>query len=96
LERRSKKTSFRKSEGRGRERDKDKDLFLRESRKRLCRFCQDKTAGLAVDYKDLSRLCKFITDRGKIVSRRMSGNCAKHQRQVAKALRRARFMALLR
>ena len=92
--RKTKKTPFRKSEGR--ERDRDKDLFPRELRKKICRFCQDKVSTSAIDYKDLSRLSKFITERGRILSRRISGTCSKHQRQVAEALRRARFLALLR
>jgi small subunit ribosomal protein S18 len=97
LERKSKKTPFKKTDGRGRdrERDKDKDLFPREARKKICRFCQDKTAGV-IDYKDLSRLSRFITERGRILSRRISGTCARHQRKVAQALRRTRFLALLR
>ena len=96
MERRQKKTPFRKSEGRGRERDRDKDLFPREARKKICRFCQDKVTTQAIDYKDLTRLSKFITERGRILSRRISGTCARHQRKVAQALRRARFLALLR
>jgi small subunit ribosomal protein S18 len=62
-------------------------------RKRFCRLCQEKVA--SVDYKDIKRLEKFITDRGKIVSRRSSGNCARHQRMIARAIMRARFIALL-
>src|SRR3989338_6149244 len=92
LERRTKRTSLSKSEGR----EKDKDLFLREFRKKICRFCKDKTPAKDIDYKDLNRLSRFITERGKIVSRRLSGTCAKHQRKVAEALRLARFLALIR
>lgn len=94
MERRQKKTPFRKTEGR--ERDRDKDLFPREARKKICRFCHDKVTMQAIDYKDLTRLSKFITDRGRVLSRRISGTCARHQRKVAQALRRARFLALLR
>ena len=57
-------------------------------RKKFCRLCLDKAT--AVDYKDAKRLEAFITERGKIVSSRYSGNCAKHQRQLAKAIRKAR------
>jgi small subunit ribosomal protein S18 len=72
---------------------KKKDLRL-VPRKRTCRFCADK-AKTVIDYKDARRLESFITDRGKIVSSRFSGNCAKHQRIVAEAIRKARFVSLL-
>ena len=62
-------------------------------RRRICRFCQEKINQL--DYKDTKRLERFITDRGKIVSRRSSGNCARHQRMVARTIKQARFIALL-
>jgi len=62
-------------------------------RKRVCRFCKDGTK--ALDYKDVKRLERFLTDRGKIFSSRLSGNCARHQRMLAEVLKRARFMALL-
>lgn len=96
MERKSRKGAFRKSEGRERDRDRDKDLFSRELRKKICRFCQDKVTPTAIDYKDLNRLARFITERGRILSRRISGTCARHQRKVAQALRQARFLALLR
>lgn len=63
------------------------------TRKRFCRLCQEKI--VSIDYKDIKRLEKFITDRGKIVARRSSGNCARHQRMVARAIKRARFVALM-
>lgn len=87
MERRTKKT-FKKI-------DREKDLFPRENRRKFCRFCKEET-GSAIDYKDLSRLPKFLSDRGKIVSRRITGTCAKHQRQVAGAIKRARILALVR
>jgi len=59
----------------------------------VCKFCVDKV-GL-VDYKDVRRLRGFVSDRGKIVPRRISGSCARHQRQLTRAIRRARSMALL-
>jgi small subunit ribosomal protein S18 len=65
----------------------------RRSRKRVCAFCVDKIEG--VDYKDVARLRRYITERGKIVPRRISGNCARHQRQVTLAIKRARTVALL-
>lgn len=65
----------------------------RRSRKRVCSFCVDKIA--QVDYKDVGRLRRYITERGKILPRRISGNCARHQRQLTVAIKRARIMALL-
>jgi len=62
-------------------------------RKKYCRFCMDKISGL--DYKDSKRLESFIKERGKISSVRSSGNCAKHQRMVAEAIRKARILSLL-
>lgn len=62
-------------------------------RRKVCRFCADKS--LAVDYKDVRTLQSFITEGGKIVPSRTSGNCAKHQRQLAVAIKRARIIALL-
>ena len=58
-----------------------------------CEFCANKVN--RVDYKDINKLRKFITDRGKIIPRRISGNCALHQRQLTKAIKRARNIALL-
>ncbi|MCX4363487.1 MAG: 30S ribosomal protein S18 [Clostridia bacterium] len=63
------------------------------SRRKVCVFCVDKID--TVDYKDVAKLRKFITEKGKIVPRRMSGTCAKHQRVVTEAVKRAREMALL-
>jgi len=62
-------------------------------RKRFCRFCADKIK--TIDYKDIKRLEVFIRERGKIVSSRFSGNCARHQRILRKAIKRARFLSLL-
>lgn len=63
------------------------------TRKKFCRLCQDKVSVL--DYKDTKRLESFVTERGKILSSRISGNCARHQRIVAEAIRRARYVSLL-
>ncbi len=60
---------------------------------RFCRFCAD--SNLKISYKDPKTLRQFITDRGKIIPRRISGNCAKHQRQITLAIKRARHLALL-
>lgn len=65
----------------------------RRGRKKVCAFCVDKIA--QVDYKDVGRLRKYITERGKILPRRISGNCAIHQRQLTGAIKRARQMALM-
>ncbi|NLI92899.1 MAG: 30S ribosomal protein S18 [Peptococcaceae bacterium] len=65
----------------------------RRPRKRVCSFCVDKVD--SIDYKDTAKLRKYITERGKILPRRISGNCAKHQRQVTIAVKRARSIALL-
>lgn len=62
-------------------------------RKRVCQFCVDKID--IVDYKEHNRLLKYLTERGKILPRRISGNCARHQRQVTGAIKRARQIALL-
>ncbi len=62
-------------------------------RKKFCRFCADKTK--VIDYKDTKFLELFMKERGKIVSRRMSGNCAKHQRRVAEEIKKARHLSLL-
>jgi small subunit ribosomal protein S18 len=62
-------------------------------RKRACTFCADKD--LAIDYKDSAMLRRYISDRGKIEPRRRTGSCARHQRALAAAIKRARFLALL-
>lgn len=62
-------------------------------KKKVCSFCVDKVEH--IDYKDIGRLKKFTTERGKILPRRISGNCAKHQRQLTLAIKRARSIALL-
>ena len=60
-------------------------------RKRICRFCLD---NVMIDYKDVDRLSHYITDRGRIIPRRISGNCAKHQRELTRAIKRARVMGI--
>lgn len=69
---------------------RDKGLL---TRKKFCRLCVNKTK--ALDYKDIKTLESFVRERGKIVSSRISGNCAKHQRMVAEAIKKARFLSLL-
>jgi small subunit ribosomal protein S18 len=62
-------------------------------RKRVCAFCADKSK--SIDYKDINKLKKYVTERGKILPRRISGNCSKHQRELTTAIKRARQVALL-
>lgn len=63
-----------------------------QRRRKVCRFCADK---LMIDYKDTRTLRFFTTERGKIIPRRISGNCAKHQRALTQAIKRARHLALM-
>ena len=70
-----------------------KKVFKKMPRKKVCAFCQEKLE--AIDYKDVNRLKKFVTEGGKIVPRRMSGTCAAHQRLLATAIKRARIASLL-
>ncbi|MFP4355164.1 MAG: 30S ribosomal protein S18 [Phycisphaerae bacterium] len=79
----------RRTKGSGRSRRRSSRF--REQAK--CRFCRDKVE--EVDYKDIAVLSKLTTQQGKLFSRKRSGNCAKHQRSVQKAVKRARFLALM-
>ncbi len=72
-----------------REIDKTKRMF----KKRPCRLCKEKIK--SVDYKDVGLLNKFISDRGRIITSRITGNCSKHQRMVARGIKKARLAALL-
>jgi small subunit ribosomal protein S18 len=65
----------------------------RFGRRKVCKFCADKVE--FVDYKDVRRLRSLVTERGKIIPRRISGSCARHQRDVTHAIKRARTVALL-
>ncbi|MEG6584388.1 30S ribosomal protein S18 [Dendrosporobacter sp. 1207_IL3150] len=65
----------------------------RKPKKKVCSFCVDKVE--AIDYKEVGKIRRYTTERGKILPRRISGNCAKHQRQVTLAIKRARNIALL-
>lgn len=62
-------------------------------RKKVCKFCMEKVN--EVDYKDVTKLRRFVTEQGKILPSRITGNCAKHQRTVVVALKRARYISLL-
>ena len=70
-----------------------KKPFKKAPRRKVCAFCQNKVE--AIDYKDINILKKYITEGGKILPRRMTGVCAKHQRVLAKAIKRARVVDLL-
>ncbi len=65
----------------------------RKPKKKICSFCVEKID--SVDYKQHEKLKRFITERGKVLPRRISGNCAKHQRQLTRAIKKARIMALM-
>jgi len=78
----------RKGTGRPRFR-RDEDMQIAGA----CRFCTEKIVD--IDYKDVARLKRYITEKGKIISSRTTGTCAKHQRQLANAVKRARYIAIL-
>ncbi len=80
--------AFSGRDGEDRGRGKGKMFF----KKKICRFCTQK---LKIDYKDADTLRRFITERGKILPRRITGTCAKHQRALALAIKRSRTLALL-
>ncbi len=67
--------------------------YKKTSRRKVCSFCVDKVED--IDYKDVAKLRRYITEKGKILPRRQTGTCAKHQRALTTAIKRARFMALL-
>ncbi|HLT31747.1 MAG TPA: 30S ribosomal protein S18 [Myxococcaceae bacterium] len=90
---RAERAADRGAERGGERGDDDKRGGRGFGRKKVCRFCADRD--LVVDFKDQATLKYFVTERGKIIPRRISGNCALHQRDVAKAIKRARGVALL-
>jgi small subunit ribosomal protein S18 len=67
--------------------------YRRRPKRKVCTFCAEKAS--YIDYKEINRLRRFVTERGKILPRRVSGNCARHQRALAVAIKRARELALL-
>ena len=73
--------------------EKDEKGWQKKQKRKVCIFCKDKID--YVDFKDVGLLKKFVSERGKIRSRRVSGNCSQHQRDVATAVKNAREMALL-
>jgi len=68
-------------------------MKIRRAKRKVCAFCVDKVT--EIDYKEVAKLRKYISERGKILPRRISGCCAKHQRQLTTAIKRARVIALL-
>ncbi len=82
----------REQKGPRKRKEKDDKAWQKKQKKKFCIFCKDKTL---VDYKDVSVLRKFVSDRGKIRARRVTGTCTQHQRDVAAAVKNAREMALL-
>jgi small subunit ribosomal protein S18 len=80
--------------GRGRDRDGGRrERRFRRPKRKVCAFCVDKVTH--IDYKDHARLRDFVSDRGKILKSRMTGTCGRHQRKMARAVKRARHVALL-
>lgn len=75
------------------ERTERNDRRNRKSRKKVCAFCMDKIEN--IDYKDVTRLKRYLSDRAKIIPRRVTGTCARHQRQLTVAVKRARHVAFL-
>lgn len=71
----------------------EKKKFKKSSKKKVCLFCQNKEE--KIDYKDVNKLRKYMTEKGKILPRRQTGVCAHHQRELTEAIKRARVMALL-
>lgn len=76
--------------------DKTKHKARRPQKRKVCQYCANRALGEdAIDYKDVVKLKRFVTEKGKIHPRRMSGTCATHQRVLTTAIKRARIMALL-
>jgi small subunit ribosomal protein S18 len=82
-----------KAKKRPAKKEKDDKAWQKKAKRKVCIFCKDRVE--YVDYKDVATLRKFVSERGKIRARRVSGNCAQHQRDVAAAVKNAREMALL-
>jgi small subunit ribosomal protein S18 len=76
-----------------RKKEKDDKAWQKKQKRKVCIFCKDRVD--YVDFKDVPTLRKFVSERGKIRARRVTGNCAQHQRDVASAVKNAREMALL-
>lgn len=81
------------SDNKNAKRNSKNDKPYRRPRKKVCNFCVDKVEN--IDYKDIDMLKKYVSDKGKILPRRVTGACAKHQRKITVAIKRARTIALL-
>ena len=75
------------------EKERNDKARSRKPKRKVCAFCADKVD--FIDYKDVAKLRRYITERAKILPRRISGCCAKHQRELTVSIKRARYMALL-
>ncbi len=73
--------------------DNDNDYRARRIKKKVCQFCANEE--LVIDYKDYDKMKRFVSEKGKILPRRVTGNCARHQREIALAVKRARHIAIL-
>ena len=94
MRRQRKKTEIKMAYNRGGDTSRNRGRFRRTyHRRKVCKFCADSSLG--IDYKDVKIIRYFTTERGKITPSRISGNCAKHQRMLAVAIKRARNIALL-
>ena len=81
------------SDNRNSKKGSKNEKIYRRPRKKVCNFCVDRVE--EIDYKDVEKLKKYVSDKGKILPRRVTGTCAKHQRKVTEAIKRARTIALL-
>lgn len=83
----------RRTSQRDTKKERPRTFKFRKQKKKVCAFCTDKT--MVTDYKDAARLRRFTTERGKILPRRITGTCTRHQRKLTLAIKRARVLALL-
>ncbi|MGV8123560.1 MAG: 30S ribosomal protein S18 [Vulcanimicrobiota bacterium] len=72
---------------------RDGSMRIRKPKRKVCHFCVNKI--VSIDYKDFNSLKKYVSERGKVLPRRISGNCAKHQRELTASIKRARAIALI-
>ncbi len=87
------KRGVKKFNNRGNNNDDDSMPRQRRMKKKVCSFCSDKT--LVIDYKEVDKVRKYVSEKGKILPRRVTGLCAKHQREITVAVKRARHIGLL-
>ena len=71
----------------------ERPFRARKAKKKVCQFCVDKVTD--IDYKDVAKLRRYVSERAKILPRRITGTCAHHQNELTKAIKRARYMALM-